>query len=40
VTEVSGFVRRHPTVMDGQYAQIVYREFVESATWVRPPTYQ
>jgi peptidoglycan-associated lipoprotein len=40
VTEVSGFVRRHPTVMDGNYAQIVYREFVESATWVRPATYQ
>jgi peptidoglycan-associated lipoprotein len=40
VTEVSGFVRRHPTVMDGNYAQIIYREYVESATWVRPPTYQ
>jgi peptidoglycan-associated lipoprotein len=40
VTEVSGFVRRHPTVMDGRYAQIVYREYVESATWIRPPTYQ
>ncbi len=40
VTEVSGFVRRHPTVMDGNYAQIVYREFVESATWVRPATYR
>jgi peptidoglycan-associated lipoprotein len=32
VTQVAGFVRRHPTVMDGQYAQIVYREYVESAT--------
>src|SRR5690606_9769465 len=30
VTEVSGFVRRHPTVMDGKYARIVYREYVES----------
>ncbi len=40
VTEVSGFVHRHPTVMDGNYAQIVYREFVESATWVRPPSYE
>lgn len=40
VTEVSGFVRRHPTVMDGNYARIIYREYVESATWVRPPTYQ
>lgn len=36
VTEVSGFVRRHPTVMSGQYAQIIHREFVESATYVRP----
>lgn len=32
VTEVSGFVQRHPTVMDGQYAAIIYREFVASAT--------
>lgn len=32
VTEVSGFVGSHPTVMDGQYAQVVYREYVASAT--------
>lgn len=32
VTEVSGFVRRHPTVMDGQYAEIIRREYVGSAT--------
>ncbi len=31
VTEVSGFVKRHPTVLDGKYAQIVYREYVASA---------
>lgn len=31
-TRVSGFVRRHPTVMSGQYAQIIHREFIESAT--------
>ncbi len=30
VTEVAGFVRRHPTVLDGKYAQIVYREYVQS----------
>lgn len=30
VTEVSGFVSGHPNVMDGKYAQIVYREYVES----------
>jgi outer membrane protein OmpA-like peptidoglycan-associated protein len=32
VTEVSGFVQRHPTVMDGKYAQIIYRDYVASAT--------
>ncbi len=31
VTEVSGFVERHPTVMNGKYAEIVFREYVESA---------
>ncbi len=32
VTEVSGFVARHPTVMNGRYAEIIFREYVESAT--------
>ncbi len=31
VTEVTGFVKRHPTVMDGKYAQIIYRDYVASA---------
>jgi len=31
VTEVSGFVRGHPMVLDGKYAQIIYREYVNSA---------
>ncbi|WP_082176165.1 OmpA family protein [Pseudaestuariivita atlantica] len=31
VTEVSGFVQSHPMVLDGKYAQIVYREYVTSA---------
>ena len=31
VTEVSGFVRSHPNVLDGRYAQIVYRDYVQSA---------
>ena len=31
VTEVSGFLKRHPTVLDGKYAQIIYREYVASA---------
>ncbi len=35
VTEVNGFVQRHPTVLDGKYAQIIYRDYVASAV---PPT--
>ncbi len=31
VTEVSGFVGNHPSVLDGKYAQIVYRDYVQSA---------
>ena len=31
VTEVSGFVQRHPTVLDGKYAAIIYREYITSA---------
>lgn len=30
VTEVSGFVSSNPMVMDGKYAQIIYREYVTS----------
>lgn len=32
VTEVCGFVGSHPNVMDGQYARVVYREYVTSGT--------
>lgn len=32
MTEVSGFVRRHPAVLDGKYAQIIIREYVRSGT--------
>ncbi|AXI41597.1 hypothetical protein C1J02_06280 [Sulfitobacter sp. SK011] len=35
VTEVSGFVKGHPTVLDGKYAQIIYRDYIASAV---PPT--
>ncbi|WP_240672126.1 OmpA family protein [Tropicibacter alexandrii] len=28
VTEVSGFVSSHPTVMDGKYAEVIFREYV------------
>lgn len=31
VTEVSGWVGRHPTVLDGRYAEVVYREYINSA---------
>ena len=31
VTEVSGFVQTHPTVLDGKYAAVVYREYTASA---------
>lgn len=31
VTEVSGFVQSHPSVLDGKYAQIIYRDYVTSA---------
>ena len=32
VTEVTGFVRNHPNVLDGKYAQIIYRDYISSAT--------
>ncbi len=32
VTEVSGFVDRAPQLLDGKYAEVIYREYVESAT--------
>lgn len=35
VTEVSGFVRNNPAVLDGKYAEIIYREYINSAA---PPT--
>ncbi|EEX08172.1 OmpA family protein [Ruegeria lacuscaerulensis ITI-1157] len=33
VTEVSGLVERHPNILDGKYAQVIYREYVQSATF-------
>lgn len=35
VTEVSGFVQSNPSVLDGRYAQIIYRDYVQSA---EPPS--
>lgn len=40
VTEVSGFLKRHPTVLDGKYAQVVYREYVESAVPATTLTFE
>lgn len=31
VTEVTGFVEDHPTVLNGKYAEVVFREYVASA---------
>lgn len=31
VTEVSGFVKSHPIIMDGKYAEVIHREYLESA---------
>lgn len=36
VTEVSGFVQTHPLILDGEYARVVYREYVGSATTAAP----
>jgi hypothetical protein len=32
VTEVSGFVESHPLVLNGKYAEIIWREYIGSAT--------
>ncbi len=28
VTEVSGFLQRHPTVLNGKYAEVIWREYI------------
>ena len=38
VTEVSGFVGRHPTVLNGKYAEIIHREYIASAVPLSPLT--
>lgn len=35
VTEVSGFVEKNPSLLDGKYAEVIYREYITSA---KPPT--
>ena len=31
VTEVSGFVKSYSGLLDGKYAQVIYREYISSA---------
>ncbi|WP_372840426.1 OmpA family protein [Phaeovulum sp.] len=33
VTEVSGFVSNHPTILNGKYAEVVFRDYVAAAQW-------
>ena len=36
VTEVTGFVKRHPTLLNGKYAEVIMREYVKSAEPAHP----
>ncbi len=36
VTEVSGFVQKHPTILNGKYAEVIFREYVNSAVPPHP----
>lgn len=38
VTEVSGFLASHPLILNGKYAEVIMREYVESATEAPPNT--
>lgn len=40
VTEVVGFMKDHPMVLNGKYAEIIMREYVESATRPHPENTQ
>ena len=37
VTEVSGFANGKPMTLNGKYAEIIFREYVQEATWRHPP---
>jgi hypothetical protein len=37
VTEVTGFVSRHPTVLQGKYAEVIFREYIELSKQRHPP---
>ncbi|MGB3278060.1 MAG: OmpA family protein [Pseudorhodobacter sp.] len=36
VTEVSGFVKNHPALLNGKYAQVIHREYLELAKREHP----
>lgn len=37
VTEVSGFATGNPTLLNGKYAAIIFREYIKNAEWRHPP---
>ncbi len=37
VTEVTGFLARHPTVLNGKYAAVIHREYITLAERLHPP---
>ncbi len=40
VTEVTGFVKGHPMLLNGKYAAVIFREYVEGATRQHPEVAQ
>jgi outer membrane protein OmpA-like peptidoglycan-associated protein len=38
VTEVSGFVKNHPSVLNGKYAEVIHREYLKLGERIHPPT--
>ena len=37
VTEVSGFANGKPALLNGKYAEIIFRDYIAEATWRHPP---
>lgn len=37
VTEVSGFVKGNPALLNGKYAEIIFRDYITNAEWRHPP---
>lgn len=40
VTEVSGFLQRHPTVLNGKYAEVIWREYLKLGERPHPSNSQ